>query len=1255
MNDDTKTLGNGTQPPMSESTNRSPIESLMSAGIIDPPPNPGLQGSLGKFEILGSLGEGGMGCVLLAREPVTDSKVAIKLIKPRFASDPSSVHKFLTEARHMYKMSHPNVLNVLEVSDRKEGPYYVMPCVDGGSLASRLRPDCPMTEDEALPITRQVAEALVYAHTRGIIHRDLKPSNVLLDAEGNAFLTDFGLVRTVFNDSMVDVENSPIEGTAPYMSPAVALGEAEDTRCDIYAFGCMLYEMLTGQPPYTGRTVQAILNQVLRGPPDPIAAVNPKASPALTAIAESCMARELRDRYATMRDVLADLQRVAEGARAMGAHGKAKSRRSSRRMALAAAFALLGITLAAGVWWQSRWGHESVLEPGERPSAERQGDLLAAIAEGDTAQTHAENAGHGDIVALLDTGGNRTGGSPERPDPRLRSLDLAVRLEAVADLRKAEGTEAEDALARLLLTETSLQVKNTTVDALSAIVSAASTNALDALATAVAEDSGYYVRRVAIEALVEHAPARFRALFMRKLVSDADDNVRTVAASALARMEGQDVLEAFDRALRKDTCEGVRRVCVNYLAMTNPEGSKDVFIQAVRSDTDDKVRGVAAKALAVLGAKGDVDVLKVLAESATRDTHYAVRRTVLDVLARKAGPWALPVLKEAVADPSPANKAIAREGIERIEGKSSHGQTRIILPGTDWRTVLDQANAAYEANRFEEAIGLYDQAMGGMEKDGETDSAVLNAIRGTTQKRRMIARFSLDRVKLPVDQQVAVTQTKLKEMNPEYSGSGSFDVTDRDAWAIDMQNCGLVDLSPVKGLPVRKLNVELNHIGDLSPLAGMRLEWLAFGRNDSSGEVDLFPLTGMPLHFLRMGGPAVRDFSPLKGMPLETFYAPKAGSADLSFMVGMKLRELVFYGNDQLVDISVLSGMPLSVLDLHGCSKLSDLSPLRGTSLDTLSIGDTGVTNLQQLVGVTVRSLGIDGRFTQITDLTPLKGHSLEAINLTPGRIDSGWHVLRSMKSLKTINRKPAADFWTWFDEGGVIREKLHGALKAKNPDYTGKGEFVVENGKVVAADLQQCGVVCLAPLGGLPIRKLNIVGDKVTDLSPLVGMKLSYINLDGNPLSDLSPLQGMPLTNFSCNATQVNDLSPLAGAKLKILYCSDTRIDDLDVVRGMPVERLAFRRTQVQDLDPVAGMPLRFIVLSGTPVTNISALADMSLEHLALDKTKVTRLSLISDMPLTLLRPPPKGQLPPEALRIVSGLEKRGCRIEWVETQEAE
>jgi len=208
------------------------------------------------------------------------------------------------------RLRHTNVVPVQTISDRPEGAYFVMPYFERGSLAGRIRPGVPLDPETILDLATQVAEGLSFAHRNGIIHRDLKPANILLTAEGRACLADFGLARTVFNDSLVEVGGRNMEGTAPYMSPAVAAGDAEDTRCDIYSFGALLYEMLTGRPPYEGRTTKEILDQIIAGPPKPVTSLNPRADRGLVAVAEGCMARELRDRYADMRDVLADLERL---------------------------------------------------------------------------------------------------------------------------------------------------------------------------------------------------------------------------------------------------------------------------------------------------------------------------------------------------------------------------------------------------------------------------------------------------------------------------------------------------------------------------------------------------------------------------------------------------------------------------------------------------------------------------------------------------------------------------------------------------------------------------------------------------------------------------------------------------------------------------------------------------------------------------------------------------------------------------------
>jgi len=290
-----------------------PVGELIAQRMLSPPPRPGVLAMLDHFEIIRILGGGGMGIVLLARNSRTGRDAAIKLIKSALVTNQQVVHRFLKEANHLKRLRHVNIVPVDDISERMDVPYFAMPYFENGSLANRIKPGEPLKTIVILDIGAQVADGLSFAHRSGIIHRDLKPANILVAANDRVCLADFGLARTVFNDTIVDVENRTLEGTAPYMSPAVAAGDAEDTRCDIYSFGALLYEMLTGHAPYKGGSTKEILDKIIAGPPKPILAVNSGADPRLAAVAEKAMARELRDRYADMRDVLKDLEQIKEG------------------------------------------------------------------------------------------------------------------------------------------------------------------------------------------------------------------------------------------------------------------------------------------------------------------------------------------------------------------------------------------------------------------------------------------------------------------------------------------------------------------------------------------------------------------------------------------------------------------------------------------------------------------------------------------------------------------------------------------------------------------------------------------------------------------------------------------------------------------------------------------------------------------------------------------------------------------------------
>jgi len=335
-------------PPVSSFS--GPIAELVGQEMLSPPGRPGLLASLGKFEVLRVLGGGGMGVVLLARDTQGGANVAIKMIKSELAGDQRAAHRFVKEAGHLQKLKQKNIVPVLEVSDRSAGAYFVMPFFQNGSLAGKIRPGQPLDSAVALDIALGVADGLRFAHQRGIIHRDLKPANILLAADGAACLADFGLARSVFNDSIIEVEREQFEGTAPYMSPGVAAGNAEDTRCDIYAFGALLYEMLTGEPPYAGTTTREIRAQILSGPPKPIRERNSSVDSGLAFVAEGAMARELRNRYADMNDVAADLRRIQEGKPPLGPHDAArKSVADPVALWILGAMALTGL-IAWMVW-----------------------------------------------------------------------------------------------------------------------------------------------------------------------------------------------------------------------------------------------------------------------------------------------------------------------------------------------------------------------------------------------------------------------------------------------------------------------------------------------------------------------------------------------------------------------------------------------------------------------------------------------------------------------------------------------------------------------------------------------------------------------------------------------------------------------------------------------------------------------------------------------------------------------------------------
>ena len=254
-----------------------------------------------RYVIERELGRGGMATVYLARDLKHDRLVALKVLRPELAVA-LGAERFLREIRVTAKLQHPHLLTVLDSGESVGLLWYTMPFVEGGTLRVRLQRENELPLDDALRIGRDVAAALAYAHRHGIMHRDVKPENILLE-DGEALLADFGIARALAEAAGGDESLTGTGlalGTAAYMSPEQAAGErGVDGRADIYALGCVLYEMLAGEPPYTGHSAQAIIAKRFADPVPSVRRIRPQIPASVDAAIQQALARSPPDRFAT--------------------------------------------------------------------------------------------------------------------------------------------------------------------------------------------------------------------------------------------------------------------------------------------------------------------------------------------------------------------------------------------------------------------------------------------------------------------------------------------------------------------------------------------------------------------------------------------------------------------------------------------------------------------------------------------------------------------------------------------------------------------------------------------------------------------------------------------------------------------------------------------------------------------------------------------------------------------------------------------
>ena len=284
-----------------------------------PPPSPsqisGLYGSAavlqigdllgGRYEILQLLGEGGMGAVYKASDRELDRFVALKVIRPELASNPSILERFKQELRLAHQVTHRNVIRIYDLSEAGGVKFITMEFIEGRDLRALIREKKKFAPEEAVDIIQQVCQALDAAHSVGVIHRDLKPQNIMQDGTGRILVMDFGLARTLGGDGMT--QTGAIVGTMEYMSPEQALAKELDQRSDLFALGLILYEMLTGQTPFHAESALASLIKRTQERAVPVSDIDAEIPGALSGIVSKCLERDLTQRYQSAAAILADL------------------------------------------------------------------------------------------------------------------------------------------------------------------------------------------------------------------------------------------------------------------------------------------------------------------------------------------------------------------------------------------------------------------------------------------------------------------------------------------------------------------------------------------------------------------------------------------------------------------------------------------------------------------------------------------------------------------------------------------------------------------------------------------------------------------------------------------------------------------------------------------------------------------------------------------------------------------------------------
>jgi serine/threonine-protein kinase len=264
--------------------------------------------TFGRYEILGKLGEGAMGVVYRARDSAIGRVVALKMLSAELGAEDELHHRFRREAEAIGRLSHPNIVTVYDLGQSEGQLYMAMELLEGDDLRSLIERRVEVPLVDRLRLLVQICEGLAYAHSRGVVHRDIKPANILITSGGRAKILDFGLARVATRATIT--RKGMILGTPDYMAPEQAMGKLVDRRSDVFSSGSVFYEFLTGEKPFKGKTLHAVLFQIIQEDPEPVLTLNPELPTRLAAVVHRMLMKDPEKRYQSMDEAARDLHEM---------------------------------------------------------------------------------------------------------------------------------------------------------------------------------------------------------------------------------------------------------------------------------------------------------------------------------------------------------------------------------------------------------------------------------------------------------------------------------------------------------------------------------------------------------------------------------------------------------------------------------------------------------------------------------------------------------------------------------------------------------------------------------------------------------------------------------------------------------------------------------------------------------------------------------------------------------------------------------